>query len=109
MPFEKTEQSEIEPKLYNPLFEGGKDESPFIRIAEPLAQQKRIYVVTTEAQRPVVVGVPRMVRANLFSCGLSERDAWDLSDRTEHDEPIVKIDWFRTVLTSRLSARIVAP
>jgi hypothetical protein len=118
IPFEKTEQQEIEPRLYNPLFEDGKDESPFIRIAEPLAKQKRIYVVTTEAQRPVVMGVPRMVRANLFSCGLSERDAWELSNRSEQDERIVKIDWFRTatqrnrdtaqdILTSKLSAAIV--
>lgn len=120
IPFEKAEQKEIEPRLYNPLFEDGKDESPFIRIAEPLAQQKRIYVVTSEAQRPVVMGVPRMVRANLFSCGLPERDAWDLSNQSEQNERIVKIDWFRTatqrnrdtaqdILTSKLSATIVAP
>ncbi len=120
MPFEKPEQSEIEPKLYNPLFEGGKDESQFVRIAQPLAHPTRLYVVTSEAQRPVVVGVPRMVRANLFSCGLSERDAWDLSDRTELNERIVKIDWFRSatqrnrdtaqdILTSKLSANIVEP
>jgi hypothetical protein len=96
IPFEKAGQNEIEPRLYNPLFEEGKDESPFIRIAEPLAQQKRTYVVTSEAQHPVVMGVPRVVRANLFSCGLPERDAWDLSNQSEQNERIVKIDWFRT-------------
>jgi predicted ArsR family transcriptional regulator len=120
MPFEKPEQAEIEPKLYNPLFEDGKDESPYISIGEVLGQQKRIYVVTSEVQRPVVVGLPRMVRANLFYCGIPERDAWDLSKESTEDERIIKVDWFRTatqrnrdvaqdILTSKLSAAIVTP
>jgi hypothetical protein len=119
-PFEKSEQSEIEPKLYNPLFEDMEGESPFISLAEPLAQQKRIYAVTSEGQRPFVIGLPRVVRANLFYCGLSEQEAWDLSNESAEDERIVRVDWFRSatqqkrefaqdILTSKLLATIVGP
>jgi hypothetical protein len=119
-PFEKSEQSAIEPKLYNPLFEEVEGESPFISVAEPLSQQKRTYVVTSDAQLPYVVGIPRVVRANLFYCGISEQEAWDQSNESAEDERIVKVDWFRSatqenreiaqdVLTSKLSAAIVGP
>lgn len=87
---------------------------------EFLAQQKRIYVVTSEAQCPIVVGLPRVVRANLFNCGVSEQEAWDMSSESAEDERIVKVDWFRSatqqnrdiaqdILTSKLSATIVGP
>jgi hypothetical protein len=119
-PFEKSEQCAIEPQLYNPLFEEVEGESPLISVAEPLSQEKRIYIVTTEAQRPVVVGLPRVVRANLFHCGISEQQAWDLSIVSVEDERIIKVDLFMSatqenrdlvqdVLTSRLSATIVGP
>lgn len=76
--------------------------------------------MTSEAQCPFVVGLPRVVRANLFNCGVSEQEAWDMSSESAEDERIVKVDWFRSatqqnrdiaqdILTSKLSATIVGP
>ena len=119
-PFDKSEQVALQPRLYNPLFEDVEGESPLIAIGEPLAQQKRIYVVSSEVERPFVVGLPRVVRANLLCCGISEREAWDMSIESAEDERIIKVDWFRSatqhnreiaqdVLASKLSAAIVNP
>jgi hypothetical protein len=118
-PFEDDEGYAIEPQLYNPVRNKSGRESTFIAIAEPLVQHKRMYVTTTEAERPVVVGVPYLARADLlFQSQMKEEDAWLLAGSVDPTDRIVKIDFFRNatrlarkraeeILTSSLSAEII--
>jgi len=89
-----------------------------IPVAEQLAQDGTMYVITTEADHPMIVGVPRLFRANLFVCVMSSNDAWQLAAVSAKDERIIKVDLFRSVtaahrsliekvLTAKLSAVMV--
>jgi hypothetical protein len=121
-PFEKMEGQiegySIGPQLYNPLPGKFGPEVMLIPIAEPLAQNQRLYIATTDAERPAVVGLPSVARAGWFQRRMREKDAWNLAAKVGPSERIIKIDFFRTatgaardhaevVLRSSLAADIV--
>jgi hypothetical protein len=94
-PFEREEEFAIEPKLYNPLYNETERESPLIPIAEPLAPDTRLHVLTAEATKPLIVGLPVVARAGILRCRMSQREAWRLAKEAPNDQRIVKVDFFR--------------
>lgn len=117
-PFESGEEYEIEPQVYNPVPEKSVRGNLLIRIADPLAQNKRLYVKTTEAERPLMLGLPTLAMADVFSVRICMEDAWNLATAVKPDERIVKVDFFRNataaarahaeeILTSTFSARLI--
>ena len=121
-PFEQLEGQvegySLDPQLYNPLPGRFGSETVLIRMGEPLAQNRRLYVVTTDAERPALVGLPIVARAGWFQCKMNPQDAWNLAAKVGQTERIIKVDFFQTataagrshakkVLRSSLSAEIV--
>ncbi len=119
-PFAHDEGFSIEPRLYNPVRDKSGRESTLIAIAEPLAQHKRMYVTTTEAEMPLVLGLPGVARADIFfQSHLNEGDAWNVAAKVDPADRIVKVDFFRSatssartqaerLLKSSLSAEMIA-
>lgn len=116
-PFGREEQFAIEPRLYNPLYNETERESPLIPIAEPLAPDTRLHVLSAEATKPVIVGLPVVARAGILRCRMSQKDAWKLANEAPKDQRIVKVDFFRgaapeirlraeNILTENLSAHV---
>ena len=85
----------VEPKLYNPLYDESESESQLIPIAQPLARDARLHVLTSQATKPVIVGLPVVARAGIYHCRVEKRDAWKLATEASEDERIVKVDFFR--------------
>jgi hypothetical protein len=115
-PFERGEEFEIAPLVYNPL----PDEKGriYISVADALAGHHRLYVKTTEAERPVILGVSSVAFADLFQSRVNQEDAWKLATEVDPGERIVKVDFFRSataagrrqaekMLKSELSAELV--
>jgi hypothetical protein len=84
-------QYDIESKLYD---ESGR-ESALISIAEPLAQDARLHILTTEATRPALVGLPSVTKAGLYYRRIADLEAWKLAVDGPGDERIVMVDFFR--------------
>ena len=93
-PFERQEEYALEPKLYNPMYDETEREAPLIPVADPLARSTRLHVLTAEARKPVIVGLPVVARAGLFHCRTSQREAWELATGAPRDERIVRVDFF---------------
>lgn len=94
-PFDREEEFAVEPKLYNPLYNESERESLLIPLAEPLARDARLHVLTSEATKPIIVGVPVVARAGIYHCRMPKQDAWRLATEATEDERIVKVDFFR--------------
>jgi hypothetical protein len=118
MSFDREEEFAVEPKLYNPLYDESERESPLIPIAQPLAKDARLHVLTSEATKPVIVGLPVVARAGIYHCRVPKHDAWRLATEASDDERIVKVDFFRgaapeirmraeNVLNTNLCAHVV--
>jgi hypothetical protein len=93
--FDREEEFTVEPKLYNPLYNESEHESLLISIAEPLAKDARFHVLTSEATKPVIVGLPVVARAGIYHSRMPKRVAWKLATEASEDERIVKVDFFR--------------
>ncbi len=117
-PFDQNEGYAIELKLYNPVRDKSGQQTPLISIGDPLVQAKRLYVITTEAEQPMVLGLPSFACAAWFRSRVGERRAWELADTVKPTERIVKVEFFRDataasrveverVLTDALSADLV--
>jgi hypothetical protein len=115
-PFDYGKEYVIEPLLYNPLPD--KDGRVFISVAHFLVKNQRLFVKTTEAERPLVLGIASVAFADLFNNRVSKEDAWKLSTTVDPGERIVKVEFFRSataaarlqaekILTSNLSAELV--
>jgi hypothetical protein len=117
-PFEQNEGYAIELKLYNPARDKSEQQTALISIGDPLVQNKRLFMATTEAELPVVLGLPSFACAGWFRSRLGQRKAWDLARTVKATERVVKVEFFRgatasaraeaeRVLTDSLSAEIV--
>jgi hypothetical protein len=117
-PFERQEEYALEPKLYNPMYEETGREAPLIPVADPLARSMRLHVLTAEATKPVMVGLPVVARAGLFHSRVSQLEAWKLATEAPGDERIVRVDFFdhfgpstrfraEDILKSNLHAHVV--
>lgn len=94
-PFDREEEFAVEPKLYNPLYNESERESPLIPISEPLAKEARLHVLTSEATKPVIVGLPVIARAGIYLCRMPKLDAWRMATEASENDRIVKVDFFR--------------
>jgi hypothetical protein len=117
-PFDENEGYAVELKLYNPVRDKTEQQTTFISIGDTLVQAKRLYMITTEAEQPTVLGLPSFACAAWFRSRVGERRAWDLADTVKPTERIVKVEFFRDatadsrvaaerVLTDSLSAELV--
>jgi hypothetical protein len=117
-PFEQNEGYAIELKLYNPVRDRSEEQAALISIGDPLLQNKRLYLATTEADLPVVLGLPSFACAAWFRSRVGQRKAWDLAGTVKPTERVVKVEFFRgataaaraeaeRVLTDSLSAELV--
>ena len=117
-PFEQNQGYAIELQLYNPRQDKSGKESALIPIAEPLVQNKRLYVATSAANPAPVLGLPSFVCAAWFHGPLDKRKAWELAAKVDPSERIVKVEFFRgassasraraeRILKSSLSAELV--
>ena len=117
-PFEQNEGYAIELKLYNPARDKSEQQTTLISIGDPLVQNQRLFMATTEAELPVVLGLPSFACAGWFRSRVSQRKAWDLARTVKATERVVKVEFFRgatasaraeaeRVLTDSLSAEIV--
>jgi hypothetical protein len=117
-PFEQNEGYAIELKLYNPVRDRNEEQAALISIGDPLLQNKRLYLATTEADLPVVLGLPSFACAAWFRSRVGQRKAWDLAGTVKPTERVVKVEFFRgatptaraeaeRVLTDSLSAELV--
>jgi hypothetical protein len=115
-PFDYGNEYVIVPQIYNPAPD--KSGRIFISFADALVENRRLYVKTTEAEKPVMLGIPSVVFAELFHNRISDEDAWDLASTVDPKERIVKVDFFRNantgarsqaedILKSSLSAELV--
>jgi len=94
-PFEGNAGYRTECKLYNPNRDKSEQQTPLIAIADYLLQDKRLYVVTTEAEEPVVLGLPSFACAGWFRSRVNNKRAWELAGTVEPSERIVKVEFFR--------------
>jgi hypothetical protein len=117
-PFEQNEGYAIELKLYNPVRDRNEEQAALISIGDPLVQNKRLYLATTEADLPVVLGLPSFACAGWFRSRVGQRKAWDLAATVKPTERVIKVEFFRgatataradaeRVLTDSLSAELV--
>lgn len=117
-PFGENEGFAVALKLYNPVRDKSEQQTPLIPIGDPLVQAKRLYVITTEAEQPTMLGLPSFACAAWFRRRVGERRAWDLAGTVEPTERIVKVEFFRgataearieveRVLVDSLSAELI--
>jgi DNA-binding PadR family transcriptional regulator len=104
-PFQQGEEPSSGLYLYNPLHTKSGREAAVIPIAGALAQNQRLYVVSTAADPPPVVGLPLFARAGWLRSRMEKRKAWELAAKIAPTERIVKVEFFRGATeTSRLRA-----
>jgi hypothetical protein len=97
-PFQHGKEYVIEPQLYNPLPD--KSGRVFISIGDPLVENRRLYVKTTGAEQPVVLGVASMAYADFFNSRVNQEDAWKLATTMKPGDRIIKVEFFRNATAS---------
>jgi hypothetical protein len=103
-PFQ-SEESSSDLYLYNPLHTKSGREAAVIPIAGALVQDQRLYVTSTVADPPPVMGLPLFARAGWLRSRMEKRKAWELAANITPTERIVKIEFFRgATAASRIHA-----
>jgi hypothetical protein len=104
-PFQSEEESSSDLYLYNPMHTKSGREAAVIPIAGTLLQDQRLYVASTVADPPLVMGLPLFARAGWLRSRLEKRKAWELAAKIAPNERIVKVEFFRgATAKSRLQA-----
>jgi hypothetical protein len=94
-PFQSEDESSSDLYLYNPLHTKTGRESAVIPIAEALVPEQKLYVVSTVADPPPVMGLPLFARAGWLRSRMDKRKAWELAAKIAPNERIVKVEFFR--------------